>query len=250
MPPVFRRRPAEPSESSPPPPPPPSPAEAFHNPDYLRHNQRRQEHLASLGLPLAGRSVLELGAGIGDHTSFFLDRGSRVTVTEAREDNVEMLRERFPDQEVLALDVENPDQGLERTWEVVYAYGLLYHLSQPAKAIDFMARCCESLLLLETCVSAGHGVELNPISEWAENPSQATTGTGCRPTRPWVKEELGRHFRHVYMTATQPWHPEFPLDWSSPAEDGLNTRSVFVASREPQDNPQLTEETPLVQRHH
>jgi hypothetical protein len=224
--------------------------EAFHNPEYLRHNQRRQEHLATLGLPLSGRSVLEVGAGIGDHTSFFLDRGCRVTITEAREENVAMLSERFPDQEVLTLDVENPDPKLTGRWDVVYAYGLLYHLSRPAEAIDFTARCCDSLLLLETCVSPGAGIELNPVSEWAENPSQARTGTGCRPTRGWVKEQLGRHFRHVYLTATQPWHPEFPLDWSSPPEDGLNTRSVFVASREPLDNPLLIEEIPLVQRHH
>jgi SAM-dependent methyltransferase len=247
MPRVFRRRTAE---ETPSPPRPPSPVEAFHNSDYLRHNQRRQEHLASLGLPLAGRSVLELGAGIGDHSSFFLDRGCDMTISEARGENVEILRDRFPDQEVLAIDVENPAPGLSRSWDVVYAYGLLYHVSEPAKAIDFMARSCDSLLLVETCVSPGEGVELNPISERAEDPSQAITGTGCRPTRPWVMEQLRGHFAHAYTTATQPWHPEFPLDWSSPSENGVNTRAVFVASRDPLDNPRLTETIPLVQRHH
>jgi len=40
----------------------------FHSVGYLRHNARRLEHLNSLGLDISGRSVLELGAGIGDHT--------------------------------------------------------------------------------------------------------------------------------------------------------------------------------------
>ena len=37
----------------------------FRNPHYQRHNRRRQEHLASLDLDLRGKTVLELGAGLG-----------------------------------------------------------------------------------------------------------------------------------------------------------------------------------------
>src|SRR5258706_7389962 len=59
-------------------------AAGFRSLGYLRHNQRRQEHLASLGLELADRSVLELGAGVGDHTTFFLDLGCTVTAVEPR----------------------------------------------------------------------------------------------------------------------------------------------------------------------
>ncbi len=47
------------------------PLASFATDDYRRHNSRRLEHLATLGLDLAGRKVLEVGAGIGDHTSFF-----------------------------------------------------------------------------------------------------------------------------------------------------------------------------------
>src|SRR4051794_26482202 len=74
-----------------------TPKGSFWSPQYIRHNQRRQEHLASLGLEIAGRDVLEVGAGIGDHTSFFLDRGCRVTITDGRPKNVRLLRERYPD---------------------------------------------------------------------------------------------------------------------------------------------------------
>ena len=59
---------------------------------YIRHNARRLEHLASLGLPLHGKKVLEVGAGIGDHSSFYLDRGCEMLITEARPENLEILR--------------------------------------------------------------------------------------------------------------------------------------------------------------
>ncbi len=194
--------------------------------------------------------MLELGAGIGDHTSFFLDRDCDVTITEAREESTSVLRERFPNQQVVTLDLDSPDPSFEGSWDVVYAYGLLYHLSLPAEAISRMASWCGSLLLLETCVTPGNEVAVNPVSEPAEDPSQAASGVGCRPTRPWVMQELGAHFEHVYTTVTQPWHEEFPLDWSAATDSEGLTRAVFVASREPLDNAQLTPDLPELQDRH
>lgn len=217
--------------------------------EYQRHNQRRQEHLATLGLPLHDRTVLEVGAGIGDHTTFFLDRSCTVLSSDARPENVELLRARFPNQEVILLDLEQTNAGLGRTFDLVYCYGLLYHLARPAEAIAFMAQQTHDLLLLETCVSYGHEPQINLCSELAEDPTQAISGTGCRPTRPWVFGELGKHFPHVYMPVTQPWHEQFPLDWSSPPPHSGLTRSVFVASRAPIDNPLLMAGIPMQQRH-
>src|SRR5579863_6438912 len=72
----------------------------FRSSSYLRHNQRTQEHLASLGLPLAGKTVLEAGAGIGDHSTFFLDRGCPMVISDGRPANVRYLKKRFPTQRV------------------------------------------------------------------------------------------------------------------------------------------------------
>ena len=64
----------------------------FRSPQYCRHNCRRQEHLATLGLELDSKSVLELGAGVGDHTTFFLDRGCTVTSVKPRIENYRLFR--------------------------------------------------------------------------------------------------------------------------------------------------------------
>jgi hypothetical protein len=228
-----------------------SPLDDFHNWDYLRHNQRRQEHLASLGLPLDGRSVLETGAGIGDHTTFFLDRGSTVVVTEARPENLEILRKRFPTLEVADLDLDRPDPAFTRACEVVYCYGTLYHLARPAEALAFLADRCSDLFLLETWVSPAQGESVDIVDEAQTMPSQAFSGHGSRPTRAWVLARLREHFPHAYLTTTQPWHEEFPIDWTAEFTNPRKpTRAVFVASRTPIDSALLTEAVPMQQRRH
>lgn len=228
----------------------PTPRDAFLNDAYIRHDKRRQEHLASLGLDLAGHTILEVGAGIGNHTSFFLDRGCTVLSSEAREENLEMLRARFPNIEVRHLDLDQPDKSFIDQFDVVYCYGLLYHLKDPTGALEFMAQRCSGMLLLETCVSFGDEESINLCDEPASVLSQSIYGQGCRPTRPWVYNQLKRYFDFVYMPITQPNHEEFPLDWSTaPANDRL-TRAIFIASKQPIENAQLVEHIPRLQRRH
>src|SRR5690242_1107048 len=50
----------------------------FLSPAYQQHNVARLQHLDSLGLPVCGKRVLELGAGVGDHTIFYLHRNCKV----------------------------------------------------------------------------------------------------------------------------------------------------------------------------
>jgi len=122
-----------------------TPEEAFLSWDYMRHNQRRQEHLASLGLDIRGSTVLEVGAGIGDHTSFFLDRDCRVVTSDAREENLKQLRRRYPDIEVRRLDLDSPPSTFEGAFDIVYCYGLLYHLQNPAGATPYLVHAGEAL---------------------------------------------------------------------------------------------------------
>jgi Methyltransferase domain len=225
------------------------PTRVFWSTHYVRHNQRRQEHLASLGLPLSNQTVLEVGAGIGDHTSFFLDRDCDVIVTEAQDQNLTILRRRYPDLDVRQVDLNHPPPDAIEV-DIVYCYGTLYHLSRPAQAITWMARCALRMLLIETCVGPGRRAEVTPFYERAGDPENAATGQGCRPTRSWVRRELAAHFPYVYLPLTQPFHEEFPLDWTRPdlATRSL-TRAVFVASRRPIANPVLTNVLPLQQVH-
>lgn len=209
-----------------------TPADAFHDEGYLRHNEARLKHLDSLGLLRPGMRVLEVGSGIGDHTAHLLGLGCDVLATDVRKANVEILKKRFPQAAPRILDLDDfpPDEEVfERGFDVVYCYGTLYHLSRPAGAICFMARKGKTLLL-ETAVSQGGGVGLN-LCEEKEDPVHSVRGVGCRPTRDWIWGELEKSFRFVYATVTQPNHGEFPTNWAVDLGPGFH-RSVFVASHE------------------
>jgi hypothetical protein len=211
----------------------------FHSFYYLRLNQRRQEHLATLGLNLRRKKVWEVSAGIGDHTSFFLDRECDVTCSEVRPELLEILRHRFSGVRICELDLEKPREDFPMGFDVVYCYGVLYHLRTPGEALEFMAARSRDLLLLETCVSLGSELDLYPVSEPPEAFSQALSGIGCRPTRTWVFQKLQQLFPFVYVPLTQPDHEQFPTDWTATESKASFTRAIFVAARFEIDSPLL-----------
>jgi hypothetical protein len=57
------------------------------------------------------------------------------------------------------------------TAEVVYCYGVLYHLERIREAIGWMSRCARRPLLIETCVSAKEGAELYSFDEVSGSPT-------------------------------------------------------------------------------
>ena len=103
----------------------------FKNPQYQRHNSRRLEHLASLGLDLHGKSVLELGAGVGDHATFFLDRDCTLTSLEPRPENCKIFADtmtmlgaagygRTPKSRLISGDVESLDRLVAGTRSPIF----------------------------------------------------------------------------------------------------------------------------------
>lgn len=215
----------------------------FYSPDYQAHNAARLAHLASLGLPVENRTVLEAGSGPGDHTGFYLERGCRVLSTDARRECLDALQKRYPQAEVAVVDWNFPPEDLG-VFEVVHCYGILYHLQYPQQALDALARACQDFMVLETCVAPGPSNQLVIGREDQRNPTQSFTGWACRPTRLWVFEQLRQRFPFVYATRTQPNHQEFPTDWSLPYRIEQLIRAVFVASRRELALDTLTAELP------
>lgn len=217
------------------------PAPAFRDPSYLDINFARLEHLASvleqMGPQAPTGTVLEVGAGIGDHSGFWLDRGYELTTSDGRVECVEVLKQRFPHVDVRLMDLDAPLEE-KGQFDIVYAYGLLYHLKNPALALASMSQLCRDVLFLETCVSFGDDLSIHLVPEPADSASQSIHGLGCRPTRPWVFEELRKSFDHVYQVGWQPSHDQFPTDWGSP-EDARSVlhRTIFIASRRALDVP-------------
>jgi SAM-dependent methyltransferase len=208
--------------------------EAFETPDAHQINRARMEHLESLGLELAGKRVLDVGCGVGHLAQFLVELGAHVTCVDARASNVEGLRARYPGLEAHVLNVETEALSSIGRFDVVFCYGLLYHLENPVAGVRNMAAVCDDLLLIETLVCDHREPMLVLVDEPPVN-NQAVGHIGCRPSPSFVVMALNRAgFPNVYAPRSAPDHPDFRFVWrndASYARDGRNMRCIFVASR-------------------
>jgi hypothetical protein len=121
--------------------------------------------------------------------------------------------------------------------DVVYCYGLLYHLTKPVAALQSAARACRAILLLETKVRLPGQVA--EVQEDSANSTNAVSGAATIMTRDDLGNALLDLFPYVYESIVQVAHEQFPKDWTRVPQDQWPIRTVFVASREPLPSPWL-----------
>jgi SAM-dependent methyltransferase len=129
--------------------------DVFDTPEALALNEARRSQLESLGWNLAGKRVLDVGAGVGHLAAWLQKMGSSVVCLEGRAENVEAMRSRHPQIEGHVADAANDPLSRFGRFDVVFSYGLLYHLENPLHAIRNLESVCGELLLLESMV-CGH----------------------------------------------------------------------------------------------
>jgi SAM-dependent methyltransferase len=202
----------------------------FDTPGATEINLARLMHLAGLGLDLRNKHVLEVGAGVGRLTRFWEERDCQVISTDGRAGNVEENLRRHPwrDGYVYDADLEMSGQHTSfGTFDVVFCYGTLYHVSDPLQTIMELASVCNELFLLETRVFREDDGKVHRGSDTTIIDT-SMHGRGCRPARDCLWHMLERFFPYAYVPRTQPWHAEFPLSWPAKMKE---VRAVFVASR-------------------
>lgn len=215
----------------------------FDSAHYQQINQARLNHLAQLGLPLDNRVVLDVGSGPGDMAQFFVQRGNRVLCVDGREDNIAQMRERYPDLEGHHCDVQVP-HSLDAFGpvDIVFCYGLLYHVENPIQVLRNLAAVTGDLLLLSTIICDAKRPLVQFVPE-RNTATQALDGIGCRPSPSLIVATLMlAGFEHIYRPTIVPDHPEFHFKWRNNLDwqrRGHPLRAVFIASRQPLDKPRL-----------
>lgn len=216
--------------------------EVFDTPEALAINEARISHLEWLGLALAGKRVLDAGCGVG-HLAARLERmGCKVVCVDGREVNISSLRNRYPALEAHVANVESEPLESFGRFDVVFFYGLLYHLENPLQALRNLESVCNELMLLETII-CDHELPLLRVEDEGLEMNQALGGLGCRPTPHYVVLALNRiGFQHVYAPLSPPQHQDFQFEWHNnldSSREGHPLRCVFVASRTKLKNGRL-----------
>lgn len=214
----------------------------FDQPFYREITEARLDHLASLDLPVDGRSVIDVGAGIGRLSEFFAQRGCDVLCVDGREENITELRRLYPDRRAAVVDVESDDLLAHGSFDVVFCYGLLYHLADPLAFLRRAATICRELLIVETCITDSRERVLFLIDD-PDDPTMALHRVASRPSPAYVV--AGLHlagFEHVYSPVQLPRHKDFEYerrDDLTHLRDGEVMRDIFIAARAPLDLPSL-----------
>lgn len=208
---------------------------AFDRPFYADITEARLRHFKSLGLPVSGKKVLDLGCGIGRFSEYFAEQGCEVLCVDGRQDNIEKLKELYPGRKAAVVDLETPGILNYGDFDIVFCYGLLYHLADPFGLIKNAAKICKEIMIIETCITDAIDPVLRLVDEPQSDVTQAVCGVGCRPSPAYVIRCLKlAGFEFIYSPVELPDHEQFRYkksnDFSHQKKNTL-IRDIFIASR-------------------
>jgi SAM-dependent methyltransferase len=205
-----------------------------------RINAARLAHFEGLRLTAAKHTVADFGGGPGLLAERLAQLDLRVTLFEPRGELVSAVERTNPGIKSIQADVLTDDLAVHGRFDYGFAYGLLYHLSDPLLGLRNMARVVDRVLFLETQVADA----AEPLVVYVDEPdvaNQAVDGWGTRPSPSWLIRAL-QHvgFPCVYQAPSVPDFPDFR--WSPRYDnacwrDDHPLRIVLIASRDALEAP-------------
>ncbi len=132
-----------------------------------------------------GKTLLEIGCGYADIGNMFSGYGSNVSVCEAREEHLGIIKKKYPHLKQFQFDADN--DTLLNNYDIILHWGVLYHLSNVEQSLK---NCCEhsKFLLLETIVCNSEEDKIIYVDE--NGYDQAYNSKGSRPSATYVEKIL------------------------------------------------------------
>jgi 2-polyprenyl-3-methyl-5-hydroxy-6-metoxy-1,4-benzoquinol methylase len=206
---------------------------------YRKFTKMRLIHLNSLNFNFHNKTVLEIGAKDTSFARFFISEKAKVTISSPLDSKIKKFKKSKLDLEIIKLDIENPVNIPK--FDFIICYGVIEHISNPIKSIEWMSKNCNTLIL-ETSVSNLLSHNIMSIN-YKKN--------GSRFSRLTIMNLLKNFYKYVYTTKTQPENEKYPKYWNSIDPKyhlSLNIRAIFVASHSILDNNTLQFNLPNIQK--
>jgi SAM-dependent methyltransferase len=218
--------------------PPLSSTRIFDAADYVSLNTSRaavvSRFLSEMKGPLNLRSAVDVGCGLGYFSELLRSLGLDVTALDGRRENTEEAARRNPEIRFHTMSAEDPTLPTLGKFDLVFCFGLLYHLENPFLAIRHLQAMTRRLLLVEAVIFPGEASLMGLVDEGSTE-DQGLNHIAFYPTESCLVKMFYRSgFRFAYRFAPLPDHPGYR------SENGLpRVRTMLAASFEPISSSQL-----------
>lgn len=181
--------------------------------------------LSRLKEPLGLRTAVDVGCGLGHFSALLHSLGIDVIGVDGRQENVEECRRRNPSVRFERYDAEDAALRKLGKFDLVFCFGLLYHLENPLLAIRHLHAMTNVLLLVEGVIFPGEEPVMGLVDEGLTE-DQGLNHFAFYPTEACLKKMLFRSgFPYVYEFTVKPGHPEYHCKGHKP-----RVRTMLAAS--------------------
>lgn len=208
----------------------------FDQAHYDALNTAREQTLRSVLPELKLRfdltSALDLGCGLGHFAHFLNSFGLDVLAIDGRAENVEEAKRRYPNINFRLGDVQEASLAQLGRFDLVFCFGLLYHLENPFRVIRSIAELTTKVALIEGMVYPSTVPAMILLDE-NNYVDQGLNNVAFYPSESClIKMFHLSGFSNCYSPGNMPEHSEYQLDGS-----GFRRRTVLIASKCPIESP-------------
>lgn len=193
-----------------------------------------QSVLPNLKEGLGLKTALDLGCGLGHYAEVLHKHGFDVLAVDGRKENVQEARSRYPQLHFEVADAQDPALAKLGTFDLVFCFGLLYHLENPFRVIRNIAELAGKLTLVEGIVYPTSEPAMVLMDE-NHGEDQSLTFTAFYPSEVCLVKMLRRGgFSQCFTPNPMPDHAEYRV-----GHNGFRRRTVLAASKVPVSSAHL-----------